>query len=57
MTSLYLIAVFALLLSWQKTRKFALRFLPLFCQSLAEDTQRQASALGMVASAEGAQVA
>ena len=40
MTSLYLIAVFALLIAWQKTRKFALYFLPWLIFAVTYDSMR-----------------
>lgn len=40
MTSLYLIAVFALLMAWQKTRKFALYFLPWLIFAVTYDSMR-----------------
>ncbi len=40
MTSLYLIAIFALLIAWQKTRKFALYFLPWLIFAVTYDSMR-----------------
>ena len=40
MTSLYLIAIFALLMAWQKTRKFALYFLPWLIFAVTYDSMR-----------------
>lgn len=40
MTSLYLIAIFALLMVWQKTRKFAIYFLPWLIFAVTYDSMR-----------------
>ena len=40
MTSLYLIAIFDLLIAWQKTRKFALYFLPWLIFAVTYDSMR-----------------